>query len=96
VTGGFTKTEIAKAFGVKPATVDKWVEEGIPREKVGRAYRYGWEAVRWAHEKRTKNGRTDAVASLRETRERLRAGCRVETPLNLVVQRSACRAAGRR
>jgi phage terminase Nu1 subunit (DNA packaging protein) len=71
VTGGFTKTEIAKAFGVKPATVDKWVEEGIPREKVGRAYRYGWEAVKWAHEKRSKNGRTDAASSLREARERL-------------------------
>jgi phage terminase Nu1 subunit (DNA packaging protein) len=56
---GYSKRDFAYMFGVSLASVDKWVEQGIPRIAVGKQrWRYGKEAIKWVYERtRKKNGK---------------------------------------
>lgn len=54
-----TKQELADALGIKQLlTIEKWVQEGMPKYKLGKPIRFDLDEVKtWFKEREAKNAR---------------------------------------
>ena len=53
-----SKRDFAKLFSVSIRTVEKWIEEGMPRQKVGKQrIRFGADAILWVWAQKRTNGK---------------------------------------